>query len=46
MGTVGKFDEDDADILYYRYNYFAKVFGLRFFFIAEFEFIKFRYFFY
>ena len=42
MGAVGKLDEDDADILHHRHNHFAKVFSLRFFLIAELEFIKFR----
>jgi hypothetical protein len=43
VGAVGKFDEDDADILHHRHNHFAKVFGLRLFLIAELELIKFRY---
>ncbi|VTM86909.1 Uncharacterised protein [Raoultella ornithinolytica] len=43
MRAVGKFDQDDADILHHRHNHFAKVFGLRLFLIAELELIKFRY---
>ena len=29
MGTVGKFDEDDADILHHRHNHLAKVFEVQ-----------------
>lgn len=34
VGTVGKFDEDDADILHHRHQSSCEVFGLRLFLIA------------
>ena len=46
MGAVGKFDENDADILHHRHNHLAKVFSLRLFLIAKLKLIKLRYPFY
>ena len=40
MCAVGQFDQDNANILHHGHDHFAEVFRLRFFMIAEFQFIE------